>query len=590
MRNIYIKCAWLSLLFMLVVNQVYAQSPDPRNILTGYSIYENSYIDQPYMVTLKDGSWLCVFTTGAISESMPGQHIVASRSYDKGLHWTKEVSIEPNTGPISSWAIPYLTSFGRIYVFYNYNGDNVSELKGKQIKQLGLLGWYCYKYSDDDGETWSTERYRLPLTKTSADLKNDFDGKVQMFWGIDKPLLLGKDVLFAFTKLGKFVQAMGEGWYFKSDNLDKEKNVNKIHWELLPQGDTGIKNPAFGSVQEEFNTVILNNGDIYCMYRTTLGFPACTYSRDSGKTWSIPQAASYTPGGQIIKTPRACPRLFKCKNGKYLFWFHNHSGKNFKGRNPAWIVGGIEKNGLIYWSQPEILLYDNDLTVNGMSYPDLMESNGKYWISETQKTKARVHYIDVALLNGLWNQASSRSLIKKGMIANWQNIEAKKSLAMPILPNLKQGGFTIDLWINLKDLKPGKILLDSRDGKGKGIWISTSEKQGLRIDMSNGIDSVQGWDTDSSSLKIRQNSHVVFVVDGAPNIITTIVDGKVCDGGASREYGWGRFSDKLEDINGSRKLKISAEGSKIKSLRIYDRYLTTSEVISNFHYDKKSLN
>ncbi len=91
--------------------------------------------------------------------------------------------------------------------------------------------------------------------------------------------------------------------------------------------------------------------------------------------------------GIKLKNPRACPRIWKCKNGRYLFWYHNHGGWNFQGRNPAWISGGIEKNGKVIWSQPEIVLYDVNPGTR-MSYPDLIEQDGRYWITETNKEKA----------------------------------------------------------------------------------------------------------------------------------------------------------------------------------------------------------
>ena len=86
------------------------------------------------------------------------------------------------------------------------------------------MGWYCYKYSDDNGNTWSNQRYRIPIRVTAADIYNEFYGKVQMFWGIDKPHYFNGAVYFAFSKLGEFPQGKGEGWLLKSDNLDTESD------------------------------------------------------------------------------------------------------------------------------------------------------------------------------------------------------------------------------------------------------------------------------------------------------------------------------------------------------------------------------
>lgn len=562
-----------------------AQSRDWRDISNGYTIYSNSYIDQPYVSVLKDGRWLCVFTTGAESESRPGQHVVSIISYDKGKTWTAPVSIEANTGPISSWAIPYVTPYGRIYVFYNYNGDNVAEVNGKPIRQAGLLGWYCFKYSDDNGQTWSAQRYRIPVRVTAVDTGNEFKGKVQMFWGIDKPRQIGDTVLFAFTKLGVFPQGMGEGWLLRSANLAVERDAGKVQWQMLPEGDKGVRNPALGSVQEEHNIVPLGNGSLYCIFRTALGFVASTVSHDLGRTWTMPQPATYAPGSeQLIRNPRACPRLFKCSNGKYLLWFHHHGGTTFKERNPVWITGGVEKKGEIYWSQPEILLYTNNLEVNGMSYPDLVEEKGKYWITETQKSEAKVHVIDPSLLEGMWEQAHARSEITQGLVFRKKNPRANSTHALHGVKALQEGGFTIDLQLTLNSLVPGQLIADSRNAAGQGFWITTDTAGTLRLHLSDGS-RTESWKTDPGMLVEGKQSHAVFIVDGLPRIISGLVNGRLCDGGKDRQFGWMRFNVMLNSIAGTRAtLRLPRFKGRISNIRVYDRYLRTSEAISNYNH------
>ncbi|CAL1521502.1 sialidase family protein [Chitinophaga sp. MM2321] len=586
MKKYFVLAFCIPALVSIFNTRTQAQSSDIRNIANGYSIYENGYIDQPYMVVLNDGRWLCAFTTGAGKESAVGQHIVSMVSADQGKSWSVPVPIESSKGPSASWAIPYLTQFGRVYVFYDYNGDKVNTMNGKPISHNSELGWYCYKYTDDNGQTWS-DRYRLPMPKAPVDFNNDFKGDVQLFWGIDKPNNVGNDMIFAFTRLGKYVQEVGEGWFYKSSNIQTEKDARKLQWDLLPSGDTGIRNPDYGSVQEEFNAVPLNNGGLYCMNRTSLGFAAHSYSHDGGKSWTMPVAATYTPGGsQLLKNPRACPMVFKCSNGKYLFWFHNNGSTSYKNRNPVWISGGVEKNGLIYWSQPEILLYNDDLSVNGMSYPDMVEQDGKFWMSETQKTKARVHPVNNALLDGMWNQANAKAAIKDGIIFQQSNIRKPQKYALPDLPDLRNGGITIDLWITFKDLNPGQIVFDSREN-GKGMSITVTDKRTLNLQISDGTHT-QNWDTDPGLLVKDKLHHVAFVVDGSPDIITVAVDGKLCDGGKDREFGWTRFSNQLVDINSGKKVALaSVFNGKIKKLSIYNRYLTTSECISNYQSGKR---
>jgi hypothetical protein len=57
------------------------------------------------------------------------------------------------------------------------------------------------------------------------------------------------------------------------------------------------------------------------------------------------------------------------------------------------------------------VLYSYDLSYNTgrMSYPDLIEQDGKYWISETQKTIARIHEVDPSLLRECGRNSRARA-------------------------------------------------------------------------------------------------------------------------------------------------------------------------------------
>ena len=61
---------------------------DPRNIRNGLVIPDEGYCDQPYVVVLPDGAWLCVMTTGSSHEGQDGQHVVSLRSSDRGRSWS----------------------------------------------------------------------------------------------------------------------------------------------------------------------------------------------------------------------------------------------------------------------------------------------------------------------------------------------------------------------------------------------------------------------------------------------------------------------------------------------------------------------
>jgi hypothetical protein len=586
MRQSRIKAIRLTFpLFMcctLICTLVAAQAElDPRNIEHGYRIPDEGYCDQPYVVILPNGNWLCTLTTGSGREGERDQHIVSTVSSDQGRSWSSLVDIEPADGPEASWVVPLVIPSGRVYAFYTYNGDRIHELNGREIR-ADTVGWYCYRYSDDCGRSWSQERYRLPMRVTACDRANDWQGDVQIFWGICKPITIEHDVLFSFTKLGKYMLDLGEGWIYRSPNLLSECDVSKLQWELLPEGDHGIRAEQFGSIQEEHNLVATRDG-LYCVYRTTNGYPCHTYSSDGGRSWEIPAPMSYSPGGRTIKNPRACPRVWKTSQGKYLFWFHNHGGQGFQGRNPVWVAGGEEKGGRIHWSQPEILLYAKDPSIR-MSYPDLIEQDGDYWVTETQKSVARVHKIDRRLLQGLWSQGTSCVVAQNGLILS-RSSETAASEANVTLPSLdiSRAGITLDLWIRLQTLSADQILLDARDKDGQGLLVRITDAGTIGLDLIH-RQTVTSWDTDPGKLSIDKLQHVVMTVDPGPGIITTLVDGILCDGGAARERGWTHYAGDLPTLFGDIPLRLAPRvHGELQQLRIYDRSLTTSEAVAHFH-------
>jgi len=531
-----------------------------------------------------DGNWCCVLTTGAGKEGQGGQHCVATVSHDRGRTWSPLIDVEPADGPAASWIVPLITPAGRIYGFYTYNGDRVSTLPGsdKRIRN-DTHGWYCYRYSDDGGRTWS-QRHRIPMRVTACDRASQFKGKVQMFWGIDKPSIVDGHVYFAFTKLGKHFLQNGEGWLYHSDNILVEKDPGAIHWELRPDGEHGIRRPEYGSVQEEHNLVPIDTDRLCLVYRTTMGFPCHTYSADGGRSWDKPQPMTYTPGGRQIKTPRACPKLWRCANGNCLFWFHNHGGRDFRGRNPAWISGGVLKDGRLHWSQPEILLYDPDPNVR-MSYPDLIEQDGRYWVTETQKSVARVHEIPADLLEAMWLHCDGKAAVAEGAVLSRgrQDVALDGSVAVPNMPDLGDGGgLAIDVWLELEDLAPGQVVLDSRDESGRGIALETGKDGSLDLLLGDGR-LTASWASDPGALAVGRLHHAVFIVDGGPSIISVVCDGVLCDGGATRQYGWGRLDPGFGAPRGAAAMRLapSLKGT-VRNVRLYDRYLRTSEAVGNY--------
>jgi hypothetical protein len=559
------------------------RAADPRNINNGLRIPCEGYVDQPYVVVTSNGAWVCTLTTGKGLEGQQGQHVVCMVSRDEGKTWSEPVTIEPEDGPEASWVTPLLTPYGRIFAFYTYNGDNVVTLPGSDKRvRSDTHGWYAFRYSDDEGATWSPQRYRIPLRVTDVDRRNPWKGEVCHFWGIDKPKVVGGKVFFAFTKLGRFFMQEGEGWVVSSDNLLTERDPDKLVFRLLPDGETGIRNPALGSVQEEHNLVPLATSDLFCVFRLEGVTPAQSVSRDNGLTWSLPEAMTYGPGRRTFKTPRACPKLFMTSEGNYLFWFHNHGGKLWAGRNPAFLSGGILKaDGVIHWSEPELALFDPNPAIR-MSYPDLIEQGGRFWITETQKSVARVHELDRALLASLWNEAEATVARDGLLLEKTQSGEAGSQPATPKeFGDLARGGLSVELWFKLETGVPGQTLFSTQDRGGRGVRVATSELGGeptLQIELGDGS-RVASWHTDPGAIKAGRSQHAVFVCDFSAAVIAVILDGVYLDGGTARQYGWGRIPSDLGEVKGGSQALVSPW---VRALRLYGRPLRTAEAVAHF--------
>jgi len=401
--------------------QAMKQVPAAVDITTGCEIPSEGYCDQPYVVKLPSGTWLCTMTTGKGHEGQRGQHIVSCRSSDRGATWEGLVDVEPADGPEASWAMPYLTDYGRVYVFYTYNAENMRAVIGGSKyarSRVDTLGEYALKYTDDGGKTWSTQRWYIPVRKTGIDERNPYRGEVRFFWGVGKPISHKGAMYLGFTKVETFGENFiekSESFFLHCDNINTETDPARLMWQTLPVGSQGLVSPK-GPIASEVNLTSLSDGSLFCTYRTVAGHPCHAYSRDDGKTWTKPAFMTYGRSNKLVDHPRAANFVRKLTEGpyagRYLYWFHNNKTKGWGGRNPVYLLGGIEVDHpdgkLIQWGKPVAVLYDKNPQTR-ISYPDFVWDDG-LWITETQKTIARVHGISSNLLDTLWDDTGGEAL------------------------------------------------------------------------------------------------------------------------------------------------------------------------------------
>jgi hypothetical protein len=409
--------------------------------------------------------------------------------------------------------------------------------------------------------------------------------------------------------------AQSEGAFLLSGNLLTESDPRKIRFETLPDGQIGLTAPPGGGrIAEEHSVVELSDGSLYTVYRSVDGWPVCSHSRDGGHTWEIPRYKTFRPGGRRMKNPRAANFVWKISGNRYLYWFHNHGGdfiralgghaslpnglspvygrSPYDDRNPVWLCAGREIEGphgkVLEWSQPEVVLYDDDPMVR-ISYPDLVEQNGRVWLTETDKASARVHEIPAGFLDDLFAQFETEPdgcMDQDNLIIHERG--TPWDYPMPDLPRLleqdyssltfhtrdNRAGITVQLVIEgVPD--NGDPVFDSRDSEGTGILLRIIPGNRVEAVVADGR-TVNSWTSDLGSLRPEQLNHVAFIVDGGPKLFLFVLNEELCDGAEYRQFGWGRYSPAMRTVNGTPKARV---GGAVRAVAVLPRALSVSTCI-----------
>src|SRR5690606_28010206 len=213
-----------------------------------------------------------------------------------------------------------------------------------------------------------------------------------------------------------------------------------------------------------------------------------------------------------------------------------------------------------------------------MSYPDFIEDQGQIYITETQKSIARVHPIDASLLEGIWNQHENRTIARDGLALEVFGHDLQRP-AVYTLDHVAGAGFAIEVALETSDLHVDVPLLESADARGYGWSLLWRGPAGFRLT----LDSAGGtWSCDSDPVDNAAwtRHHVVVNVDPASGIVTFVLNGRLCDGADVRPQGWYRVPaehapwPKLESLGVAPMIQ-----GQLTKLRVYTRYLRTSEAV-----------
>lgn len=550
---------------------------------------ETGYCDQPSIVRLNDGTWVCSVTTGRGAEGAKGQYVSITRSTDRGVTWSNPMPIEP--GPWeSAYSSLAVAPSGRLYCFYCYNLDHV-DISKANLSRYDMGGYYCFKISEDAGGTWSPRRV-VPVRDFEIDRRQEpehreFNGKpLRFFWNVSRVFFDGDTFYSALIKYHyKDEDALysSEGVLLKCENLDKDPDG--AQWQTLPEGEHGLRTPdGGGRVAEEQCYVKLSDGTLFCVYRTIDGHPAYTLSRDGGYNFEKPRYLQYA-NGCIIKHNRAANFIWPLGAGRYLYWFNNHSIKTYTRRNPIWCAIAAETptpDGMtLEFSQPEILLYHDSEHV-AMSYPDLLWDKGWY-ITETQKNQARIHCIDARFLDKMCGQFDRRIQVEdkpifqmrregypvafEGATFSSTNFEAKEDHRA-----LSGHGYTLTLFF--ENARVGETVFSTRNECG-GIAVHMDQHGYMCAWIG---DVMANCTLRGSVILCDGKAHCVsLIMDVQANIAYFVVDGAMDDGGEKQPAGWKWMNRSVIALPYCREPK---RGGSLVEARLYARALLTCEAAS----------
>ncbi len=283
-----------------------------------------------------DESLFAIWTQSTF-EGKDDQRIVFSKSFDKGVTWSRPRQIagrnvQTNT-MMASWGFPIISQSGRIYVIYNKHigiNDIFSHTTGKMA---GV-------YSDDCGQSWSAEQ-EIEFPK---DAKWDNpDSNVPANWIVwQKPERLSEGKYYAgFTRwVSPKVRkpAPIRVWwaeaavieFMRFENIDDNPEPKDLEISFFMTGDDALQVPLIGHddvpVAQEPSIVKLPDNRLFCVMRTTQGSPYYSISNDEGESWSKPSVLLFGDNSDRVLHPCSpCP-IYEIGQGKYVFFYHNHDG------------------------------------------------------------------------------------------------------------------------------------------------------------------------------------------------------------------------------------------------------------------------
>ena len=225
----------------------------------------------------------------------------------------------------------------------------------------------------------------------------------------------------------------------------------------------------------------LSDGSLYATYRPSTATTATPTAATAGTPGRRPSMPPTLPADAPSSIRAAANFVKKFSNGKFLLWYHNHGGEAvhnakwdyYLNRNPAWILAASRRTAS--FTGPSRRFSSTRESDTRMSYPDFIEDGGRFFVTETQKTIARVHEIDRAAAGRTLGAAREPHPTREGLGAG---SKGPGRSGMPRFPPL-----TANRRLHARLPRPGsanfsagQTIFDARDDSGRGVAITTTDR------------------------------------------------------------------------------------------------------------------
>lgn len=535
----------------------------------------------------------------------------------------------------------------KVYLFYGFNEGQLQYMQPDDGSPTGevsvdlmrgdmqLEEGFRIKVSHDGGRSFAAGRLTIPVRRTAIDWANPWQGATIGAFHCDKPSVIGGSVYFAFQKTveGGGETPQSEVFIMRSKDFLPAADPAEATWETLPLGERGLQYPSRLALGEEphiFQTDPADPQQVMVLWRTETGIIACSYSEDGGEQFTEPTVMTYD-GKRPLKNPRGSFTPHRFASGEILLIFYNngHTERDgYVGRRLYWYTLGrttADKLVPMVWSEPELALWWDGETlddrpgwnadwaiVDGPGYADFAEmTNGRLVFVESNKLTLRFHQVEPRTLFFLRHQHQLQQFIEDGLAIHLTRPQgAVRSFNLPDVRS-GAGGFTMILLLraHAADLKPRQMLIDARqvvtaalDEEDTGRYVTKGFTLGvvgrgaaglqLCLTLMDGTHVVQHY---TDSLHFDGQFHVVaFTVDCGPRLVTSVVDGRLCDGGAYFPEGWTTLPTTFGAVGGADCHFYPAAtvqhphsgpfAGEVARFLVYKRPLLVSEVISTTRF------